>query len=140
MSPATRLTWEQFEQLPERDGVRYELKDGEMSGAKSLHKRTKFRTLRCLFAYILGRPVGEVYAETAFALSPSRVCQPDVAFLSSESVAKSDPEHIFVQAPEVAIRSPHRYREHADGWCCSARPRSIPPSLGSGCWAGMVGG
>jgi Uma2 family endonuclease len=36
-------------------------------------------------------------------LSPSRVCSPDVAFLSNESVAKGDPKHIYRGAPDLAI-------------------------------------
>jgi len=61
MSSTTLLTLEQFEQLPEQDGVRYELKDGElvrMGTAKTGHERTKFRILRSLIAYILKQPIG----------------------------------------------------------------------------------
>jgi len=36
-------------------------------------------------------------------LWPSRVCSPDVAFLSNESVAKGDPKHIYRGAPDLAI-------------------------------------
>jgi Uma2 family endonuclease len=106
MSSTTLLTLEQFEQLPEQDGVRYELKDGElvrMGTAKTGHERTKFRILRCLIAYILQQPIGEVYPESSFALSPSRVCIPDVAFLRGELVVKADPGHIFLCAPDLAI-------------------------------------
>ena len=105
MSSTTLLTLEQFEQLPE-DGVRYELRDGElvrMGNARSGHERTKFRILRCLFAYILQHPIGEVYPESSFALSPSRVCIPDVSFLRGELVAKADPSHIFLCPPDLAI-------------------------------------
>jgi Uma2 family endonuclease len=31
------------------------------------------------------------------------VCVPDVAFLSNESAAKGDPEHIYAGAPDLAI-------------------------------------
>jgi Uma2 family endonuclease len=111
MSTATLLTVEQFEQLPEEDGVQYELKDGQLvrlgeakfGHAKFGDERTKFRIARSLMAYILAHPIGEVYSETAFELSPSRVCAPDVAFLSNESVAKGDPEHIYRGAPDLAI-------------------------------------
>jgi Uma2 family endonuclease len=106
MSSTTVLTLEQFEQLPEQDGVRYELKDGElvrMGTAKTGHERTKFRILRCLIAYILQHPIGEVYSESSFALSPSRVCIPDVAFLRGELVATTDPGHIFLCPPDLAI-------------------------------------
>jgi Uma2 family endonuclease len=106
MSSTTLLTLEQFEQLPEQDGARYELKDGElvtMGTAKSGHERTKFRILRSLLAYILQHPIGEVYSETSFGISPSRVCMPDVSFLRGELAAKADPDHIFRGAPDLAI-------------------------------------
>jgi len=106
MSTATLLTLEQFEQLPHEDGVRYELKGGElvtMANAKAGHERTKFRIERSLIAYILQHPIGEIYSESSFALSPSRVCAPDVAFLRDELAAKADPERIFQGAPDLAI-------------------------------------
>jgi Uma2 family endonuclease len=106
MSTATLMTVEQFEQLPQDDAVRYELKDGElveMANAKFGHERTKAKIARILVAYILQHPTGDIYSETAFSLSESRVCAPDVAFLTTESAAKGDPEHIYRGAPELAI-------------------------------------
>lgn len=105
MSTATILTVEQFEQLPD-DGARYELKDGElvkMANAKFGHEQTKSEILACLVPYVVQHRLGGVYVETAFMLSPSRVCSPDVAFLSHESVAKGDPNHIYQGAPDLAI-------------------------------------
>ena len=106
MSSATLLTVEQFEQLPQKDGVRYELKDGElieMANAKFGHEVAKSRIIQPVVAYALQHRIGRVYAETSFALTPSRVCIPDVAFLSNEAAAKADPDHIFRGAPELAI-------------------------------------
>lgn len=106
MSTATLMTVEQFEQLPQEDGVQYELKDGElvrMGNAKARHERTKFRIERSLIAYILQHPIGEVYSEASFALSPSRVCMPDVSFLRNELAVKADPDRIFQVPPDLAI-------------------------------------
>jgi Uma2 family endonuclease len=106
MSTATLMTVEQFEQLPEEDGVRYELKDGElvrMGNAKFRHEQTKSEILSCLVPFVVQHHLGRVYAETAFELSESRVCVPDVAFLTTESAAKGDPEHIYRGAPDLAI-------------------------------------
>jgi Uma2 family endonuclease len=106
MSTATLMTVEQFEQLPEDGAVRYELKDRElveMANAKFGHERTKARITRILVAYILQQPIGDIYSETAFSLSESRVCVPDIAFLTTESAAKGDPEHIYRGAPDLAI-------------------------------------
>ena len=106
MSATTLMTVEQFEQLPEDDAIRYELKDGElveMANAKFGHERAKAKITRILVAYVLQNPIGDIYTETAFSLSESRVCVPDVAFLATESAAKGDPEHIYRGAPELAI-------------------------------------
>jgi Uma2 family endonuclease len=106
MSTATLLTVEQFEQLPPEDGVQYELKDGElvkMASAKFGHEQTKSAILSCMVPYVVQHRAGRVYAETAFELSPSRVCTPDVAFLSNESAGKGDPEHIYRGAPDLAV-------------------------------------
>jgi len=75
MSASTLLTVEQFEQLPEEDGVQYELKDGQLvrfgeakfGHAKFGHERTKFRIERSLMAY-LQHPIGEIYSGASFAL------------------------------------------------------------------------
>jgi Uma2 family endonuclease len=106
MSATTLMTVGQFEQLPEKDGVQYELKDGELvrkANAKAGHERTKFRIERSLMAYILQHPIGEIYSESSFALSPSRVYIPDVSFLRNELAAKADPDHIFQGPPDLAI-------------------------------------
>lgn len=106
MSAPALPTVEQFEQLRQPDGVHYELKGGEllrMANAKFGHQQAKSKLIRVLVAYVLQHPIGDIYSETAFALSESRVCTPDVAFLSKESVAKSDPEHIYRGAPDLAV-------------------------------------
>jgi Uma2 family endonuclease len=106
MSTTTLTTVEQFEQLPQEDGVRYELKDGElvrMANAKYRHEKTKAMILRALVPYVLEKPVGEVHAEMSFALSSSRVYVPDVSFVSNEAAAKADLDHIFQGPPDVAI-------------------------------------
>jgi Uma2 family endonuclease len=111
MSTAALMTLEQFEHLPDEDGVQYELKDGRLvrvSDAKFGqvrfgHEQTKSGILSCLVPYVVQQRLGHIYAETAFALTSSRVCAPDVAFLSNDSVAKGDPEHIYNGAPDLAI-------------------------------------
>src|ERR1022692_2011849 len=114
MSANTLLTVEQFEQMPEEDGVQYELKDGElvrMANAKAGHERTKFRIERSLMAYILQHPIGEIYSESSFALSPSRVCAPDVSFLRNELAVKDRPGSHFSGCAGPGHRSGIRKRE-----------------------------
>jgi Uma2 family endonuclease len=106
MSTATLLTVEQFEQLPQEDGVHYELKDGELvktADANAGHEQTKSLILCALVPYVVQHPIGRVYAEASFALSPSRVCAPDVSFLGIDLAATADPDRIFQGAPDLAI-------------------------------------
>ncbi len=106
MSATTLLTVEQFERMPQEDGVLYELKDGELVGmanSKFGHEKAKSRIIRSLVVYTVEHHIGDIYSEAAFALSESRICIPDVAFLSAESEDKGDPEHIFRGAPDLAI-------------------------------------
>src|ERR1039457_3196124 len=110
MSNATLMTLEQFEQLPHEDGVKYELKDGElvrMANAKAGHERTKFRIERSLMADILQHPIGEIYSESSFALSPSGVCAPDVSFLRNGLSGHTHPGRIFQGAPYVSFLRIH---------------------------------
>jgi Uma2 family endonuclease len=86
--------------------VRYELKDGEllrMAHAKFGHERTKARITRILMRYILQHAIGEIYSESSFALSRSRVCIPDVSFLRNELAIATDPDQIFQGPPDLAI-------------------------------------
>lgn len=106
MSTTTLLTVEQFEQLPDQDGVQFELKDGKLvatANAEWRHEQTKAEILSCLVPHVVQYRLGRVYAETAFAISPSRVYTPDISFLSNESVRKGDPKHIYRGAPDLAI-------------------------------------
>jgi Uma2 family endonuclease len=106
MSSTTLLTLEPFEQMPEQDAARYELKDGElvrMGTAKYGHEKTKYRVQHRLLTYRLENPIGEAHAEMAFAIRPERVCVPDISFLRNELLQRADDEHIFRGAPGLAI-------------------------------------
>jgi Uma2 family endonuclease len=86
--------------------VRYELRDGElitMANAKAGHEQTKSLILCALVPYVVQHPIGRIYAEASFALSPSRVHAPDVSFLRIELAVRADPDHIFQSAPDLAI-------------------------------------
>jgi len=136
MSATTLLTVEQFEQLPQEDGVRYELKDGElvqesvpMANAKFRHENTKAEILAHLVPFVVQHRLGKIYAETAFALSESLVCSPDMAFLTAEAVAKGDPEHIYRGAPDLAIE------EISDSESAANLREKVQDYLNAGCKA-----
>jgi Uma2 family endonuclease len=74
-----------------------------MANAKFGHEKAKSRIVRSLVVYTVQHPIGGIYSASAFALSESRVCVPDLAFLSLESEDKGDPGHIFRGAPDLAI-------------------------------------
>jgi Uma2 family endonuclease len=91
MSTATLLAVEQFEQLPDQDGVQFELKDGMLvatANAEWRHEQTKAEILSCLVPHVVQYRLGRVYAETAFAISPSRVYTPDISFLEQRVRSK----------------------------------------------------
>lgn len=86
--------------------MRYELRDGKlitMANAKAGQEQTKSLILCALVPYVVQYPIGRVYAEASFALSPSRVYAPDVSFLRMELAAKADPDRIFQSAADLAV-------------------------------------
>ena len=68
----TLLTVEEFLQLPEKPGVKRELREGvviELPTANAGHEIVKTKLNRRLAAYLQSNPVGEVFSETAVTLS-----------------------------------------------------------------------
>jgi Uma2 family endonuclease len=100
------MTVEQFEQLPEEEGDRCELKNGRLilrAHENVRHENAKSQILQTLVLHVIGHPTGWVFAGAAFALSPFSAYTPDVSFLNKESAVKADPNHIFRGAPDLAV-------------------------------------
>lgn len=101
------LTWEQFEKLPDSDGVHRELIEGELQTlppAKLNHSRVAKRALRLLLQ-LEDRGVGEALAEAGYRLSkdPATWLQPDVSFVTSDRANLADESGYHEGAPNLAV-------------------------------------
>jgi Uma2 family endonuclease len=109
MSTKTLLTLAEFEQLPEQEGVRYELDEGElvaMTFPVPEHNRVIKRIFVLLNEWLRGHPVGEIFfPDTGFVLSrePATLRGPDLSFLCQDRLGRMDPKQNIEGAPELAI-------------------------------------
>ena len=107
MSTTTRLTFEDFERLPEQEGILYELDEGELLMEPSpsfLHNRIRDRIARHLAKFVAEHRLGEITVEMDFRLGPEIVRNPDVAFVTNEHLRSIDVNRSPVEgAPELAV-------------------------------------
>lgn len=107
MGAITKLSFEDFQKLPEREGIRYELDEGELLMEPSptlFHNRIRDRIARKLTDFIEGQGLGEVTVEMDFRLGQSTVRNPDVAFITAEHLRRIDPNRSPVEgAPALAV-------------------------------------
>src|SRR5437016_14227850 len=91
MGAKTLLTREQFDQLPEEEGVYYELDEGElivMSPARPRHNQVRDNIADPLRRFVREHGLGEVFRETDVQLSPHTVLIPDAAFMTAAHMNK----------------------------------------------------
>jgi Uma2 family endonuclease len=89
----TKLTFDEFQKLPEREGAIYELDEGELLLEQSLtlrHNLIRQRIALNLMQFVESKHLGIVVEEMDFRLSPDTVRNPDVAFITAEHVKKID--------------------------------------------------
>jgi len=106
MATETLLTLQQFDELPAKAGVLYEMNKGElvtMTEPMPRHNRVRDRVARRLGNYVEERKLGEVFLETGFQLTPETVRIPDVSFLTAARVSEIDPDKRIQGAPALAI-------------------------------------
>src|SRR5438477_13079377 len=107
MATRTLMAAEQFDQLPEEEGRRYELLDGELIEVPSAtpgHNLIQGILLTSLINFFMRTLRGMALAETDFALGGSRRLRPDIAVLFSDKWAKVDRWKVPVTiAPDIAI-------------------------------------
>jgi len=103
----TRLTFEEFQKLPEREGTIYELDQGELLVEQSLplrHHLVRQRIAMQLIQFVESRRLGIVLEEMDFRLSPDTVRNPDVAFITTEHLKTIDLDRSTVEgAPALAV-------------------------------------
>lgn len=131
MSTITRLTFAEFEMLPEKEGVHYELDEGTllMEPSPALrHNLIRQRIAERLTQFVRAHQLGVVVEEMDFRLGTDTVRNPDVAFITNDHLRNIDPDHSPVEgAPTLAIEviSPtnlaqdtaKKVRQYLEGGC-----------------------
>jgi Uma2 family endonuclease len=107
MSTTTRLTLAEYEKLPEKEGVRYELDEGTllMEPSPALnHKLIRQRSASHLTQFVRSHNLGIVAEEMDFRLDTDTVRNPDVAFITADHLRNIDPYASPVEgAPALAV-------------------------------------
>jgi Uma2 family endonuclease len=99
------LTVEEFLNVPEPEGQRIELLEGEiisvgLGGYE--HELVKANVNRVLTAWSLGNPAGKVFVETTFRLDQHTSLMPDVSFLLASRLVPGT-RGLIQGAPELAV-------------------------------------
>jgi Uma2 family endonuclease len=101
------LTFEEFERLPEEEGIRYELDEGMLLMEPSpvyRHNLIRQEIFIRLKEFVKSHHLGSVIEEMDFRLGPNTVRNPDVAFVNNEHLKKIDLDRTPVEgAPALAI-------------------------------------
>jgi Uma2 family endonuclease len=107
MPVRTLMTAEQFDALPEEEGRKWELLDGELievSSATPKHNRILARLVTLLNAFAEARRLGAVLPETDLAVRANTRLRPDLGFFSAETWSTVDLDRVpVVQIPDMAI-------------------------------------
>src|SRR5712692_11942558 len=99
------MTVEQFLALPEEEGVRRELIEGEvitMAWAGQPHEIVKSNFVQELGAFFKQRPIGRAMSETPYRLGPEDAPMPDVSVILK---GRLQPGHssLIAICPDIAI-------------------------------------
>ena len=107
MATTTKLTWEEFLQLPEEPGKRFELDRGELIVEPSptfRHNAICVRILRHLQDFVDAHQLGHVTVENDFRLGADLVRSPDVAFVATEALRRMNIDRSPIEGvPDLAI-------------------------------------
>ncbi|MGH9452745.1 MAG: Uma2 family endonuclease [Terriglobia bacterium] len=107
MTTKTLMSIQEYDALPEKEGVKYELNEGELitvtPSPRLAHNRVRRRLDRNLTAFVEEHRLGEVTAETDFKLSGGNVRIPDVAFILAARLQGIDPRQRIEGAPDLAV-------------------------------------
>jgi Uma2 family endonuclease len=101
------MTAEQFDALPEEEGRKWELLDGELievSSATPRHNRILARLIRLLDGFAESKKLGAVLPETDLAVRANTRLRPDFGFFSAETWQTVDIDRVpVVQTPDIAV-------------------------------------
>ena len=107
MSTTTKLSFEEFQKLPEREGAIYELDEGELlmeASPAARHNLIRQRITVKLMQFVDSKFLGIVLEEMDFRLNSDTVRNPDVAFVTAAHVAGIDLDVSPIEgAPALAV-------------------------------------
>jgi len=107
VSTITKLTFDEWLQLPEKEGTTYELDEGRLLMEPSptlAHNRVRDRSARRLADFVQTHQLGEVTVETDFRLGLDTVRNPDVAYIAAEHLKRIDPHRSPLEGgPAIAV-------------------------------------
>lgn len=109
MGTITKLTFEEYQQLPEAEGPCYELDEGTLVMTPSAtwrHNSIRDRVATRLQEFVNLHPVGHVITETEFRLSANTARTPDVSFVTTERFKEIDIDRSPVEGPpDIAVEA-----------------------------------
>jgi Uma2 family endonuclease len=107
MGTVTRITFEDYLNLPSPERTTYELDEGELLIEPSpalRHNMIRQRIAAELTLFVRSHGLGIVVKEMDFRLGPDTVRNPDVAFITLKHLGKIDPDRSPVDgAPALAV-------------------------------------
>jgi Uma2 family endonuclease len=107
MPVRTLMTAEQFDALPEEEGRKWELLDGELievSSATPEHNLILGRLFALLYAFVRTGKLGKLLLETDLAVRPNSRLRPDMGFFSSETWQSIEIRRVpVIEPPDIAI-------------------------------------
>jgi Uma2 family endonuclease len=107
MATRTLITIDHYDALPEKEGVKYELNEGELvtvsPSPRLVHNRVRDEIGFRLREYARSRKLGEVTMETDFKLTEGTIRIPDIAFVCADRLAGIDPRQRLEGAPDLAV-------------------------------------
>ncbi len=107
MATKVQMSLEEYDALPEKEGVKYELSEGDLitvtASPRLYHNRVRDRLGRILAAFVEEHGLGEVTTETDFKLSEDVVRIPDIAFIRADRLPAINPRQRIEGAPDLAI-------------------------------------
>ena len=107
MGTTTKLTFEEFQKLPETEGTHYELDEGELlmePWRAARHNLIRQNIAMELIRFVMSNHLGIVLEEMDFRLAPNTVRNPDVAFVTAEHLKKIDLDRSPIEgAPALAV-------------------------------------
>ncbi|HEX4276624.1 MAG TPA: Uma2 family endonuclease [Bryobacteraceae bacterium] len=107
MAVRATMTAEEFDALPEEEGRKWELLDGELievSSATPKHNRIVGRLFKLLDTFAESRRLGAALLETDLAVRANTRLRPDMGFFSAETWETVDLDLVpVVQTPDIAV-------------------------------------